>query len=276
MEKAGLLLIMAVALMVPGCPQQEEPHKYSVDSLAIEGTEHSFSGSYAILLELSEGSFKEGNKLLVFDNNEKIFERNLTGEAPRGNQIYFEWLAREVGNHSFATAVYNSSNDQVSGEKKMAIVVQPLGFYDFENGGMHHPVEEGVWCAQKFSLENPIQVKEAGLQLRSLVSTQKGTLVILEVHGAAEGAMPGGLGEPLATSSMPATGVGQNPEWHSFEIGKEMGAGSYWLVLKRDHSLGNVAWTYADGENANDAYCRDLAVSEEWFPVEGSFAFKLQ
>lgn len=271
-----LAIFAVLFLLVAGCPQQEEQFEYSVDSLAVEGSEHTFSGKYEIFVELSENSFQEGNTLMLFDGSTRVFEQNITAEIPDGSKVSFEWLAQDVGSHAFRAAVHNSSDVQVSTERTLNITVRPLGFYDFEDDELNHPVEAGVWCAQEFTLENAVQVQEAQLQLRSLVPTQKGTLVELEIRESANG-LPGEGGEAiLASASMQAIEVGQKPAWHPFEFEKKIEAGTYWLLLKRDHSLGNVAWTYANGENANGAYCRDLAVSEEWFPIEGSFAFKLQ
>ena len=116
-------------------------------------------------------------------------------------------------------------------------------------------------------------ISEVGLHLRSLVPTQQGKTVSLEIINQMNG-IPGN--ETLASASMLSTEIPSKADWHSFSFEKEIPAGNYWLLLKRDSSVGNIAWTYANGGNANGAYCRDLTASEEWFPIEGSFAFKIQ
>jgi hypothetical protein len=265
-----LVALLLIFILVAGCPQEEERYEYSVDSLSIEGREHIFSGEYDVFVKVSENSFNPENTLVLYQGGTRFAEQSL--ETPQ-DEIVFSWPADTVGDHELRAAIVGINGTEVSDSKALTVSVKPLGFYDLESDGLNHPVETGVWCAQEFTLENSATISEVGLHLRSLVPTPQEKLVSLEILGKTNG-VPGN--ETLASSSILSTKVPSKADWNSFSFEKEIPAGTYWLVLKRDSSSGNIAWTYANGENANGAYCRDSAVSDEWFPIEGRFAFKVQ
>ena len=271
-----LAALFIVLLLVAGCPQEEPRYEYSVDSLSIEGRDHIFSENYKIYVKLSENSFTPNNTLVLFQGRTRIIEYPLSEGAPEGNQLVFGWTAVTLGEHQLSAAIHGINDTQVSEPKSLNITVEPRGFYDFESEELNHPVETGVWCAQRFELETSVPVSEIQLHLRSLVLTPKNTHVLLELREPSNG-LPGAGEESLVkTLSIPSTEVKSHPGWYSFALGEEVPAGQYWFVLKRDSSVGNIAWTYANGENADGAYCRDSTISDEWFPMDGSFAFKIQ
>ena len=271
-----LAALFIILILVAGCPQEEERFEYSIDSLSIEGREHIFSENYKIFVKLSENSFSSENTLILYQGSTKIAEYPLSEEIPEGKQLIFGWTTIQLGEHELKAVLHGMNDTEVSDAKALTVSVMPLGFYEFESDALHHPVETGVWCAQQFTLENSVQVSEIQLHLRSLVPTPKNTLVSLELWESS-GSMPGeGEEGTVKTLSISSTNVQPQPGWHSFVLDDEVPAGTYWILLKRDSSVGNIAWTYANGDTANGAYCKDLTVSEEWFPIEGSFAFKVQ
>ncbi len=266
-QLAALLIIF---ILVAGCPQEEQRYEYSVDSLSIEGREHVFSHEYNIFVKVSENSFGQGNLLAIYQDGTKIGEQFL--EEPL-EEFIFPWSAVSIGEYQLKAVIESSNGTAVSDSKILGFTVHPLGFYEFENDEASHPVETGVWCAQEFTLDHSVTISEVDLHLRSPVPTAEGKTVSLELVRPDNGT-PGNAS--LGSVSIPSTGMPSNSEWHLFVFNKELSAGNYWLVLKRDDTAGIIAWTYANGNEANGAYCRDLTVSEEWFPIEGSFAFRIQ
>lgn len=273
MEKAGLLLIMAIALMVFGCPQQEEQHKYSVDSLAIEGQEHLYSKNYSIYVKLSEDAFSSGQALVLYLDSARIAEKRLNYTTiPDKKQLVFPWHAEATGNYTLSAVVENENRTEASNSKQLSVSVKPLGNYGFETPETNYPVESQVHCAQKFIFENEAIPGEVKLQLRSLVPTREGKKVMMDIRESA-GSLPSD-GPSLASAEIYSSQVTQEPEWHSFALkGEKLPAGEYWIVLYRDDVVGNVGWTYSAGSGGA---CRDLEVSEEWVPIEGEFAFRVQ
>lgn len=273
MEKTGLLLIMATALMVFGCPQQEEQHKYSVDSLAIEGQEHLYSKNYSIYVKLGENAFGSGQVLALYQNGAQVAEKRLNYTSPPDrNQVVFSWHTEATGKYTLSAVVENENQTTASNSKQLSVSVEPLGNYGFGRVETNYPVESQVHCAQKFTLENDANPEELQLQLRSLVPTREGKKVMMDIRGSA-GNQP--LEEaPLVSAVIYSSEVTQEPKWHTFELnGETLPAGEYWIVLYRDDVVGNVGWTYSEGSGG---ICRDLEVSEEWVPTEGDFAFKIQ
>ncbi|MBD3389970.1 hypothetical protein GF415_03390 [Candidatus Micrarchaeota archaeon] len=273
MEKAGLLLIMATVLMVFGCPQQEEQYKYSVDSLAIEGQEHIYSKNYSIYVRLSEDAFSSGQALVLYQDSARIAEKKLDyTDVPDKKQLIFFWHAEATGNYTLSAVVENENQTAVSNSKQLSVSVKPLGNYGFESPETNYPVENQVYCAQKFSLENEATPGEVQLQLRSLVPTREGKKVIIEIRESA-GSQPSEEA-PLQSAAIYSSQVIQESEWHTFALkGEKLSPGEYWVVLYRDDVVGNVGWTYSDGSGG---ICRDLEVSEDWIQIEGEFAFRIQ
>ncbi len=273
MGKAGLLLIIATALLLSGCSQHEEKYQYSVDSLAIEGQEHIYSKNYSIYVKLGENAFGSGQVLSLYQNGARIAEKRLNyTSSPDRNQIVFPWHTEATGNYTLSAVIENENQTRASNSKQLSVSVEPLGNYNFGRIETNYPVESQVHCAQKFTLENDANPEELQLQLRSLVHTREGKKVIMDIRGSA-GSQPSEE-SPLASAAIYSSEITQEPEWHTFELnGETLPAGEYWIVLYRDDVVGNVGWTYSDG---NRGICRDLAVSDEWVPVGGEFAFKIQ
>lgn len=265
-----LAALFIVLILVAGCPQEEERYDYSVDFLSIEGREHVFSHEYNIFVKVSENSFGQGNLLAIYQDETKIAEQSLADPI---EEFIFSWSAVSVGEYQLKAVIESANGTAVSDSKALTVSVNSLGFYEFENNEASHPVETGVWCAQEFTLERSVKISEVDLHLRSPVSTTAGKTISLELVRPDNGT-PGNAS--LGSVSIPSTDVPSNSEWQSFVFNKELSAGNYWLVLKRDDTAGIIAWTHSNGENANGAYCRDLTVSEEWFPIEGNFAFRIQ
>ncbi len=265
-----LAALLFILILIAGCPQEEERYEYVIDSLSIEGREHVFSHEYIIFVKVSENSFGQGNLLALYQNGSKIGEHSLTEPL---EEFIFPWSVVSVGEYQLKAVIESTNGTAVSDSKAFTVSVKPLGFYEFENDDASHPVETGVWCAQEFTLEQSVTISEVELHLRSPVPTAEGKTVSLELVRPDNGT-PGNAS--IGIVSMPSTGLPSNAEWHSFVFDKELSAGNYWLILKRDGTAGIIAWTYANGENTNGAYCKDLTVSEDWFPIEGSFAFRIQ
>ncbi|MCP4648173.1 MAG: hypothetical protein GY852_10660 [bacterium] len=268
---AALLIIL---LLIAGCPQEEERYEYSVDSLAIESRDHIFSENYKIFVKLSENSFTPGNSLVLYQGGARILDHPLSEEAPEGRELVFGWTAASVGEHELRTVLLDVNGTEVSDAKALSVSVVPNGFYDIGADEPNHPVETGVWCAQEITLGTSVPVSEISLHLRSPVATRAGKTVSVELVNEADG-LPGT--EATAAASLPSTDVPARGDWVSFDFGRtEVPAGSYWLLLKRDDTMGIISWTYSDEEEADGAYCRDLTVSDEWFPINGRFAHKIQ
>ncbi len=261
-------------ILIAGCLGQEQKEQYSIDSLAIESQAHVFSKQYKIFVKLGDGAFNSSNALSLYQNELKIAEYPLNStEVPAGNQALFTWPATSVGNYEIKAVIEDANGTEVSNSKTLQVLVLPLGFYELGNWEANRPVETEVWCAQQFAFGHEVPVAEIGLHLRSMVSTREGKTVSVEIVNDT-GGLPGG--SEIASASIASTSVPSAAEWILFDFGgAEIPAGTYWLVLKRDDTVGNIAWTYSEGETGN-AFCRDMADSGEWEQIDGSFAFQIK
>lgn len=274
MNKLAAFLLML--LLFAGCPQEGNEAAPQVKSLAIESQEHIFSKTYKVFAELSPDAFNSTNSFVLYEGEKKIASQPLAQEAPQGNQLSVEWSALDVGEHTLSALIEDENGTAISDSKTLEIEAIPLGFYEFQNQERSYPVETAVWCAQEFTLENEVPLSKIEAHLRSLVPTREGKTVSLEIRKTA-GTNPMGAEEGLvAAASLPAASIKSKAEWVSFGSYGKIPAGTYFLVLKRDDTVGNIAWTYSNEGNGIKGICRDLNSGGGWNEVEGTFAFRIQ
>ena len=270
-----LAAFLLALLLFAGCPQ-EKADAPQVKSLAIESQEHLFSKTYNIYAELSPDAFNSTNNFALYEGEKKVANQPLTQEAPPGNRVVVEWDAMNAGEHTLSALIEDENGTAVSDSKTLEIEAKPLGFYEFENEEKSYQVETAVWCAQEFTLENDVHISEIMAHLRSFVPTREGKTVSLEIRKVA-GTSPMGAEEGLVFSAtLPSTSISSKQEWISFGSYGEISAGTYFLVLKRDDTVGNIAWTYSNEGTGKKGICRDLTSGGGWSEVEGTFAFSIK
>ena|GEM_PF-2442139 len=262
-----------IFLLLAGCSQNEPAEQYSIDSLAIESQNHIFSNEYKIFVKVDEGAFGTPNNIVLYKNANKLIEHPLEGaEVPQGGQLVFLWPATATGEYTIRVLIEDANGTQISNAKALEVAVEPLGFYHLESTESSRPVETGVWCAEQFRLEHEVPISIVELHLRSMVPTRAGKTVTAEIVSD-EGNAPGET--VLASASIDSTSVPSAAEWMTFTFeGEQLPAGTYWLLLKRDDTVGNIAWTYEKTGSGN-AFCKDMAESGDWEFLEGNFAFKI-
>lgn len=274
----ALLALLSLAFIsLPGCPQKAET-SYSIDSFAISSQEHVFSKSYTLFLKLSGEAFNSSSTLIILQDGSPLTEFPLTNvSAPPGNELSLPFFALEVGEHELTAVIRDGNGTAISNEKTLPLNIIPLGFYDFGDEEKSYQVEPTVWCAQEFTLDNNASLSEIALHLRSPLQTRPGKRAILELRTPA-GGFPGTAAENLImNSTIPSDSFEPAPDWHSFPLtGEEFPAGTYWIVLRRDDTVGNVAWTYSNESTEGRAFCRDFSSEAPWAQVAGGFAFRIQ
>ena len=261
-------------LFVAGCPQEDLSQQHSIDSLAIESKDHIFSNEYTIFVKIDEDAYGTPNNMVLYKNANKLIEYPLEdAEVPQGGQLVFLWPATATGEYTIRAAIEDANGTQLSNSKALEVAVNPLGFYNLESRDSSRPVETGVWCAQQFKLEHEVPISIVELHLRSMVPTRAGKTVTAEIVND-EGHLPGET--VLASASIASTSVPSAAEWITFTFGgTKIPAGTYWLLLKRDDTVGNIAWTY-EQTGSGSAFCRDLAETGNWEFLEGDLAFKIK
>jgi len=272
MKQAIAVLLLFICFA--GCTQEATPQEqYSVDSLAIQSKDHVFSNSYKIFVKLSPDAFGTSNKLVLYKDQNKLIEQPLKSVEPtENNQIVFLWPANKVGNYAIEAVIEDANGTTISNSKTLDVTVDPLGHYELENIEASKPVETEVWCAQKITLGGDAAISQGELHLRSLVPTREGKTVLLRILDDGAG-LPGNT--TLASSSIASTSVPSAASWHSFNFeGAEIPEGTYWLVLSRDDTVGNIGWTYGGEEGT--AFCKDASINGTWEQIPGTFAYKIQ
>jgi len=268
------LAVLLLAILFAGCTQEAAPQEqYSVDSLAIQSKDHVFSNSYKIFVKLGPEAFGTSNKLVLYKDQNKLIEQPLDSVEPtENNQIVFLWPANKVGSYALQAVIEDANGTKISNSKTLDVTVSPLGYYDLENIEASKPVETEVWCAQKIELGGDAAISQGEVHLRSLVPTREGKTVLLRIIDDAAG-LPGNT--TFASASIASTSVPSAAAWHSFNFeGAEIPEGTYWLVLSRDDTVGNIGWTYAGSEGT--AFCKDASINGTWEQVPGTFAYKIQ
>jgi hypothetical protein len=273
----ALLLVSLSLILFPGCPAKGESG-YKIDSFAISSQKHVFSREYTLFVKLSEGAFNSTHTLAILQDGERIMEVPLNGaEAPPNNELSLPFPAEDVGEHELEAVLEDEEGNALPGSKTLSIEIMPLGFYDFADSGNSYQVEPNVWCAQEFVLENNATPSKISLQLRSLVQARAGKNLILEIR-TPSGTLPGTTGGNLVFNSTLDSGeLESSAEWHDFALnGEEFPAGTYWILLKREDTVGNVGWVYSADSPGRRAFCRDLSAEKDWEQVGGEFAFRIQ
>ncbi len=272
-----LAIALSLTLLLSGCTKPAES-AYSIDYFAISSQEHVFSKTYALLLRLSDESFNSSSTLVIRQDGGRITEFPLdTSEIPPNNELSIPFYALEVGEHELTAVIEDENGTGISNEKTLSLSIIPLGFYDFENEENSYQIEPNIWCAQEFTLENNAVISSIELQLRSLIQTRPGKSIILELR-TPSGNLPGTTaGNLILNATLPSDSPDSSPSWQAFQLpNDEFPAGTYWILLKREDTVGNVAWTYSDESLEGRAVCRDLSKEGPWAPIEGGFAFKIE
>lgn len=276
MKPAAIVALVLALSFLCGCTREADM-AYSVDSLAVESRVHVLSKEYGVFADISANSFNATNILVLYEDGVAVGRLQLNGSGTQGKNknAIFVWGAHETGTHELRVVQESPSGEEVSNSKAVEVVVEPFGFYELGDLEHSYQVEEGIWCAQRIKIESNASISSIELNLRSPVPARQGRNVTLEVRSSGE-VPPEGNGGILFSGSLPSTMVKSSPQWHSLWSGsRELPAGEYWLLLKRDDTVGSLSWTYSEEGGSGGALCRDLAVSPSWANVSGSFAFRI-
>jgi hypothetical protein len=274
---AALSLFSLFALILCGCAGKgEESHE--IKYFAISSQEHIFSREYSLLVKLDEEAFNSSLVVAITDDGRPFANVALNEtQAPPNNELSIPYLALEVGKHQLEAALEDANGTRVSEAKTLPLAITPLGFGEFKEEDDSYQVGPNLWCAQEFVLENPVAPSSIELHLRSLVKTRSGKSAILEVR-TPSGNVPGTSESNLVlNATIPTISLDEEPGWHVFSLkGEEIPAGTYWILLKRDDTVGNVGWTYSDEAGEWNAVCKDFSEGGPWEGVGGTFGFRIQ
>ncbi|MBN2122013.1 hypothetical protein JW721_03075 [Candidatus Micrarchaeota archaeon] len=280
MKQHGILAalsLLAFSLLLCGCPSKGgESHE--IKYFAISSQDHVFSREYSLLVKLDGETFNSSLVLAITDDGQSFAKVALNEtDAPSSNELSIPYLALEVGYHELEAALEDANGTRVSEAKTLPLTITPLGYEEFGEGDDSYQVSPNLWCAQEFVLENQAAISSVELHLRSLVKTRSGKDAILELRRPS-GNVPGTSESSLIiNATLPTISLDEEPEWHVFSLqDKILPAGTYWILLKRDDTVGNVGWTYSDEPGEWTAVCKDLTEAGPWVPVEGEFAFRIQ
>ncbi len=271
--KTGAFVVL-VFLSIAGCTGESTANEHSISSLSVESKEHIFSNQYHVFVKLKSGMYDAQNRLVLYENAIKLDSRplNLTASEEK-NDFSFLWKPHSTGEYELRAVIETANGTEVSNSKTLQILVEPFGKYDLKNFESSRPVETEVWCAEQFVLKQNVSISSLELNLRSMVPTRAEKIVVAGIYPD-EAGVPGTV--PLVSSFLFSSEVPSNAKWIDFPVEySDVPAGKYWLLLKRNDTVGNLAWTYEPNAKGS-AVCRDTSVSEQWVPIGGSFAFKIK
>ena len=195
------------------------------------------SGTVEFTVLFKAPEFTEGEVVLM-DDGVEYASTKLEFDASE-EELSLDWVAEYDGEHDMeviARVLY--ADGTKASEAKQSFTMQVYPIENKASSPSDGELTGGEILAQRFTLDNPVTVKRASVQLKGSIGAEAEVLVAVARD---EGGKPGELVAYLCVPSLHEF----NYNWFDLEVNTELEAGLYWIVVNSPE-FGSVSWAVSE------------------------------